>query len=117
MIRRSFLSVLALFALFAVAAPLSTPAQAASLVQAKSAGIVGERTDGLVGIVDNARADGSIRSMVNSVNDQRMQRYRKLAEKHGVPVSEIQKQAALKLIRETPSGQYYMNTSGQWIRK
>lgn len=106
-------SILAAFflALWCVAMPVS----AASLAQAKEAGQVGELMNGYLGLVDPG-APGDVKALVNSINAQRRAEYQRIAKKNGVPVDEVAKMTAQKVINQTPRGQYVQTPSG-WQRR
>ena len=95
---------------------LSVAAFAMDLQQAKSAGWVGEQIDGYVGLV-RGDAPPEVRQLVNSVNDQRRQHYRRIANEQGIEVRQVELLAAEKAIEKTPAGQHVQNTSGSWVRK
>ena len=97
-------------------AVFTVQAMAASLVDLKSDGVVGERTDGLIGIVvSNPQSD--VKSMVNQINDDRMDKYRSIATKNGIALNKVQALAGEKLVAQTPGGQYVMTLGGEWVRK
>lgn len=102
---------ISLLALWCFAMPVS----AASLAEAKAAGQVGELMNGYLGLVDPG-APGDVKAMVNSINAQRRAEYQRIANKNGVPVDEVAKMTAQKVINQTPSGQYVQTPSG-WQRR
>ena len=105
------LPLLAFAALLAVATP--APAQDA-LAGAKQAGQVGERPDGLVGVVPGAPA--AAQAIAEQVNAQRLQRYRDIAASNGTSVDKVQALAGQRLIDGTPAGQYVLS-GGRWVKK
>jgi len=99
----------------ALALGLSAPALAQDpLAGAKQAGQVGERPDGLVGVVPGAPA--SAQAIADQVNAQRLQRYRDIAASNGTSVDKVQAVAGQQLIERTPAGQY-VQSGGAWVRK
>ncbi|MGH6899459.1 MAG: YdbL family protein [Geminicoccaceae bacterium] len=94
----------------------SGPAQAGPLEDAKAAGLVGERIDGYVGVVDSG-APGSVKSLVNRINAEREAKYAAIAQKQGAPVAAVAQIAGTKLIERAPSGEYVMGADGRWQRK
>jgi uncharacterized protein len=92
------------------------PAQASPLEDAKAEGLVGERIDGYVGVVDSG-APGSIKSLVNQINAEREAAYAKIAQKQGAPVAAVAQIAGTKLIQRAPKGEYVMGADGRWQRK
>jgi uncharacterized protein len=107
-----------LFAALFVAASLAAfPAAADPLDDARSAGLVGERPDGYVALVDPS-APGDVQALVKSINAQRRAYYQQIADEEGVPVEQIGAITAEKLINESlQPGWYYMDPSGQWQQR
>ena len=91
-------------------------AQAGPLEDAKAQGLVGERIDGYLGIVDSG-APGSVRSLVDRINAEREARYAEIAQKQDAPVAAVAQIAGKKLIERAPRGEYVMGANGQWQRK
>lgn len=89
---------------------------ALSLPAAKSEGLVGEKPDGLLGIVTTAPST-EVQALVNSTNSQRMTKYNGIASKNNTPIDQIQAVAGQKLIAATAPGEYFMNASGGWQKK
>ncbi|MGY6277457.1 YdbL family protein [Methylomonas sp. MgM2] len=94
---------------------LVLPVSAASLAQAKAAGQVGELMNGYLGMVDPG-APSDVKAMVNSINAQRRAEYQRIANKNGVPVDEVAKMTAQKVINQAPRGHYVQTPSG-WQRR
>lgn len=111
-----FMLTAAAFAAFgALAAPAL--AQGASIAQAKSQCVVGEKNDGYLGVIDNGAASAELRREVQSINQQRKSAYARLAERNGVTVEVTAKLTAEKLINQAPSGHCVQDASGRWLRK
>ena len=102
--------------LMALAMTFAAPAMADSLDDARAAGLVGERPDGLVASVSPS-APADIQSLVQSVNAQRMEKYQQIATQKGVPVEQIGAIAGEKIIGKLKPGFYYMDSSGNWVKK
>jgi hypothetical protein len=92
------------------------PIQAGPLEDAKAEGLVGERIDGYVGVVDSG-APGSVKSLVNQINAEREAKYAQIAQKQGAPVAAVAQIAGRKLIERAPRGEYVMGADGRWQRK
>ena len=103
--------------LMAVAMACAAPAMAAdSLEDARAAGLVGERPDGLVAPVSsNVPAD--VMSLIQSVNAKRMEKYQQIAAEKGVPVEQVGAITGEKIIAKLKPGWYYMDASGNWVKK
>ena len=83
------------------------------LGSAKSQGLVGEQTNGYLGVVKN---QNNAQDIVQLINNARKEQYQKLAQSHKVPLSEIELLAGKKAIEKTPSG-LFIQINGQWIKK
>lgn len=86
-----------------------------ALAAAKAAGHLGERPDGMVGVVPGAPA--SAQALAQQVNAQRLARYQEIANGNGTALDKVQAVAGQQLIERTPAGQYVMTAAGQWQRK
>lgn len=108
--------LLALLALVCVAAPASAPAQdPAAILSARRAGLIGERFDGYLGVV-NPRAPAEVRRQVAAVNIRRRSLYSNLAARKGVSPEEVGITAACSLLRRIGVGEYYLLNQGGWRR-
>ena len=105
-------AILLLTAIVATAAPaLSQPA----LLSARSAGQVGERFDGYLGLAQPAAE--TVRSQVNAVNIKRRALYSQLASKRGVAPGDVGVTAGCELLARVAVGEPYMLSDGQWRRR
>lgn len=94
----------------------ASPAAALSLDAAKSLGYLGERPDGLLGLVQ-ADPAGEARPLMERINAQRLEKYRDLAGEQGVSVREVQVIIGEQLFDRAPTGTFLMNPDGTWRRK
>ena len=102
--------------LIALTMVFAAPAMADSLEQARDSGLVGERPDGLVAAVSpNVPAD--IMSLIQSVNAKRMEKYQQISNEKGVPVEQVGAITGEKIIAKLKPGWYYMDASGNWVKK
>jgi uncharacterized protein YdbL (DUF1318 family) len=92
------------------------PALGAGLDDAKSAGLVGERIDGYLGVVDSG-APADVKRLVEQINAEREAKYAEIAKQQGAPVQAVAQIAGEKLIERAGSGEYVMGADGQWRRK
>ena len=83
---------------------------------AKQQGLVGEKPDGLVGIVKSP-ATPELQEMVRVVNEGRLLSYKQIADKRDIPLKEVQKLAGANLIEKTPPGQFILTPEGEWLKK
>jgi len=90
-------------------------AWALSLEEAKAQGYLGERVDGLLGAVGGSVPQDAV-ALMRTINDQRLTKYREIAQQNGTPVTAVQKIAGQKLIDKAPAGTWGNPGSG-WVRK
>lgn len=93
----------------------ASAAGAASLDSARTAGLVGERPDGLVGLVTAATPD--VEALVKDVNARRLAQYQDIARRTGTSLPAVQAVAGAKAIEQAPSGSFVMDGGGHWRRK
>ena len=105
---------------FMVALAMALPALAMGLSEAKQKlepakqqGLVGETPTGYLDVV---RADGDARALVEAINSARRDEYTRIAEKHDIPVTQVETVAGKKAIEKTPDGQFVL-IDGQWVKK
>lgn len=94
---------------------LAPSAFALDLNTAKAQGLVGERPDGMLGVVGAPTAD--VQALVADVNARRLTLFRKVAADKGQPLATVQAVSGEEFIARTPPGQYVMNASGAWVKK
>lgn len=109
---KSLLSSLLAVLMIAFAAP----AFADSLDDARAAGQIGERPDGLVGAV-SPNAPANIKSLVQATNARRLEKYQQIGAEKGVPADQVGAIAGEKIISNLRSGWFYMDASGNWVQK
>ncbi len=116
-IPHSFMTWFRAAAAFLFLALTASVAQADSLDDARAAGLLGERPDGYVDVV-NPGASADIIALKEQINAQRRKFYQQLAGEKGVPAEEVGALAAEKTIaQKLKPGMYYLNSSGQWVQK
>lgn len=79
----------------------------------KQQGLVGETPTGYLDVV---RAEGQARAVVEAINSARREEYARIAEKHDIPVTQVETVAGKKAIERTPGGQY-IQVNGTWVKK
>lgn len=109
------IGTLGLAVLLALSAHTAATAQSI-LDPYKAQGLVGERPDGFAGLVSSS-APADVAAKVRQVNDARRAEYARIAQQQGTTVDAVQAVFGKKLIARTAAGQYYMNPSGQWVKK
>lgn len=80
---------------------------------AKQQGLVGETPAGYLAVV---KAEGNAREIVEAINQARRQEYGRIAEKHNIPVAEVEAVAGKKAVEKTPAGQF-VRVGDRWVRK
>lgn len=88
---------------------------ALTVESAKQQGLVGERPDGMLGIVATATPD--VVSLVDTINAERLAKYQAIAAKNGTQIDQVQALAGQKLIQGAGAGEYIMNAAGSWQKK
>lgn len=102
--------------LASLAVPASAPAQdPAAILNARRAGLIGERYDGYVGVVA-ANVSPELRRQVAALNIRRRSLYSNLAARKGVSPEEVGITAACSLFRRIAVGEYYLQGQGGWQR-
>ncbi|MFQ5417590.1 MAG: YdbL family protein [Myxococcota bacterium] len=115
--KRTHRTVRAVASAMVAAALLFAPAaQADGLADAKAAGLVGERADGMLGIVASD-APGDVVKLVETVNARRRALYAKIADKNGTSPAAVAARAGEKAIAKTASGNYIQDPDGRWVKK
>lgn len=79
----------------------------------KQQGLVGETPTGYLEVV---RAEGQAKEVVEAINSARRDEYKRIAEKHNIPVTQVETVAGKKAIEKTPAGQY-VQMGGKWVKK
>jgi uncharacterized protein YdbL (DUF1318 family) len=109
---RGLLISLALLACLAVPAIAQ---EAPAIAQARTAGAVGERFDGYLGVVGSVPE--SVRRQVGAINIKRRSLYSGLAARKGVSTEEVGLTAACSLLRRVRVGEVYFLAEGGWRRR
>ena len=96
-------------------ATLGNAQESASIVQARGAGVIGERFDGYLGFVTTPSE--ALRRQVNSINIRRRALYANLARQKGVTTEEVGITATCTLFTRIPVGGYYLTSDRGWLRR
>ena len=94
---------------------MASPALAMDLGTAKSSGLVGEKANGLVEAT-LPNPSSSISDLVNTTNAGRLEVYKQMADKQGIPLREVQAIAAQKIYDMAAPGEF-IQKNGKWIKK
>jgi uncharacterized protein YdbL (DUF1318 family) len=91
-------------------------AQGRALDGPRASGQVAERFDGYAMVRDRA-APAAIGNLVNQVNSQRRAHYRRQAASRGVSEEAVGRIYAKEIFSAAPGGTWFLQESGQWVRK
>ena len=95
--------------------PLAAQDAASVVVDARQAGLIGERYDGYMGVI--RPLSPTQRKRVAETNIVRRNLYTGLARKRGVSPQEVGITVACQLFREVEVGDFYLLRDGQWRRR
>lgn len=105
-------------AIFAAATLMTAYAADPLIEQAKAQGIVGEKYDGYLGIVDPGKASADVKRRVDETNAGRLQVYTDISKKSGQTVQIVAAAMAEKNIARAESGEVVKpGPSDPWTRK
>jgi uncharacterized protein YdbL (DUF1318 family) len=89
-------------------------AWAVTLDQAKQQGLVGEMSNGYLGVVVPS---SEVKILVDDVNKKRKNIYINLARKNNITMQQITALAGEKSLSKTQPGHYIKRASGEWTKK
>jgi uncharacterized protein len=95
-------------------AALPAAALALSLEEAKTRGLVGEKRNGYLGVVNPSSQEAQ--SVINEVNQKRRQAYEDIAARNKTPLATVEALAGEKAIQNTKPG-HFVEAPGGWTRK
>lgn len=90
------------------------PLFALTLEEAKSKGLVGEKSDGYLGLV--SPGSGEAQALTNEVNQKRRQAYEEIARRTGTSTSAVETLAGEKAVQNTKPGNFVAGPGG-WVKK
>jgi uncharacterized protein len=90
------------------------PLLALSLEEAKASGMVGEKSNGYLGVVAEGHAGAE--TLVNDINQKRRLAYQEIAIRERANLKAVEKLAGEKAIEKTKPGNF-IEGSGGWIKK
>jgi hypothetical protein len=85
-----------------------------TLEEAKTKGLVGERANGYLGVVNPASQEAQ--SLTNEVNEKRRQAYQDIATRNRTELEAVETLAGEKAIQNTKPGHFVQGPAG-WTRK
>ena len=90
------------------------PLFALTLDEAKSKGLVGEKSDGYLGLVSTG--SGEAQALTNEVNQKRRQAYEEIARRNGTSLNAVETLAGEKAVANTKPGNFVEGSAG-WVKK
>jgi uncharacterized protein YdbL (DUF1318 family) len=110
-------SAVAAVALVATPAMADVAASKALVDSAKKQGIVGEKSNGYLGFV-KASSDTALKAAVDEINAGRQTVYAQAAAKNGVSAEAAGQATFVNHIQpKLSSGEFYQDTTGNWVKK
>ncbi|WP_144208629.1 YdbL family protein [Shewanella donghaensis] len=106
--------IMALLLAFCMALTLSFNAYALTLQQAKNQGLVGEKTNGYLGLVVN---NNDAKTLMTEVNSKRKLHYQKIAKKNKLSTEDVALRAAKKAMAAADKDHFYQTPQGKWAQK
>lgn len=106
-----------LAATLALIAATTAYAGTATIEAAKAQCVIGEQTDGYLGVIEAGKADEALKREVRSINQQRKAAYAELAAKNGVTIEQAAQVTAERLLNGAPSGHCIQSPDGGWVKK
>jgi len=91
------------------------PAEAGSR-ELKATGLIGETTNGYLGVVDPS-ASADLRAEMEQINRGRRDHYIGVSEQTGRPLSEVEAVAGARLRESADAGEWIQNAAGEWVQK
>lgn len=90
------------------------PLLALTLDDAKSKGLVGEKSNGYLGVI--SPGNGEAQTLADEVNQKRRQAYEEIARRNGTSVNAVETLAGEKAVANTKPGNF-VEGSGGWVKK
>ncbi len=91
-------------------------AHALSLQEAKSKGLIGERTDGYLGYVV-IPPSAEVKALVKDVNNKRRAKFKTTAKNNSIAVEKVGARFYHRAVDATKSNHYYQDVGGNWVKK
>jgi uncharacterized protein len=89
-------------------------AWAFSLEEAKTRGLVGEKLNGYLGVVNPSSQEAQ--AVVDEINQKRRRAYEEIASRNKTPLATVEALAGEKAIQNTKPG-YFVEGPGGWTKK
>jgi uncharacterized protein len=117
LLRRSFVQVLMVtLIMVAIGFGATSPARALSLNDAKAQGLLGEQSNGYLGVVPG-NANAQVSALIQKINAKRRAAYQSVANSNGTTLKSVEGVAGIKLLGRVQPGQWFMGSQGKWRRR
>ena len=93
---------------------VSVSAFSADINTAKSQGLIGERADGYLGVVEQSAA-ADVKTLVREINAKRRAEYERIAKANSISRQEVESLGGKKTIAKTRAGGWIYQT--RWVKK
>jgi uncharacterized protein YdbL (DUF1318 family) len=117
LLRRPFIQVLMVtLVMVVIGFGATSPARALSLNDAKAQGLLGEQSNGYLGVVPG-NANAQVSALIQKINAKRRAAYQSVANSNGTTLKSVEGVAGIKLLGRVQSGQWFMGSQGKWRRR
>lgn len=100
---------------FVAALLFSLSSWALDLAEAKAQKLVGEKSNGYLGLIVSSNTDAAV--LIAEINKKRKAKYQSIAGKQKTKLANIEKIAGEKLTAKAKAaGQAYKNSAGRWVK-
>ncbi len=89
----------------------------AQILEAKSAGKIGETTAGVIDAVDGKGLEPQLKSLLDDENADRRELYKLIAEKEKTTEDKVAERNAARNFQKARSGEYLKDRDGTWKKK
>jgi len=111
-------TILTWIATLFAAATLLTAAADPLIDAAKAQGIIGEKYDGYLGVVDAARVTPDLQRQIDRINNGRLAQYKDISDRTGVVLADVGIGMGEKLFRRAAPGEMLKpGPDDPWVRK
>lgn len=115
MIKHAFKNILKPLILLTFMLSLANTAWALNIDDAKSQGLIGELSNGYLGLINNSNSEA--KKLTEDINRKRRAAYAAKAKKAGVELKIIEIRIGERLQQRAKKGEYIQRSNGQWQRK
>ena len=95
---------------------LALPSWALTLEAAKEQGLLGERPNGYLGVVQPG-AGAEVRALADEINQKRRQTYADIARRNATSLEAVEILAGKTAIEQTRPGLLIQRPAGEWLKK